>query len=153
MRTIDRIIIHHTASPETTTPAQVESWHKARGFRTIGYHRLLYRGSDGHWQVHQGRADAEVGAHDAGENGTSIGICVAGDYTQRPLDSAVEWLLASIVAGYCRRYQVPVARVRGHGEDEPADTPTRCPGYDCDRVRGRVDWLLRMDASNAALVA
>ena len=37
-RRIDKIIIHHSASPIGTTVEQIDQWHKARGWTGIGYH-------------------------------------------------------------------------------------------------------------------
>ena len=43
MRTVDKIIIHCTATPEgrPVTIADVDKWHKERGFAGIGYHYLI----------------------------------------------------------------------------------------------------------------
>ena len=43
MRTVDKIIIHCTATPEgrPVTIADVDKWHKERGFVGIGYHYLI----------------------------------------------------------------------------------------------------------------
>lgn len=66
------IIIHCAATPEGKdfTVADITRWHKARGFRTIGYHYVIYR--DG--SIHTGRAETEVGAHCLGHNSKAIGI-------------------------------------------------------------------------------
>lgn len=47
MRTITEIIIHCTATPagRDVRAAEVATWHKQRGFTTIGYHYLV--GLDG----------------------------------------------------------------------------------------------------------
>ena len=53
MRTIKEIIVHCTATPEGKdyTVDDITRWHKERGFKTIGYHYVVYR--DG--SVHEGR--------------------------------------------------------------------------------------------------
>ena len=53
MRNINEIIIHCTATPEGrhVTVADIDSWHRARGFASIGYHYVIYL--DG--SVHAGR--------------------------------------------------------------------------------------------------
>lgn len=70
------IIIHCSATPEGKdfTVEQIRQWHKARGFRDIGYHWIIYR--DG--SVHRGRKETEVGAHCLGHNAKAIGICYIG---------------------------------------------------------------------------
>lgn len=48
--------------------------HIQRGFNKIGYHYVILR--DG--TVQKGRQDSEVGAHVAGKNTGSLGICLVG---------------------------------------------------------------------------
>lgn len=76
MRKITEIIVHCSATPEGKdfTVADITRWHRQRGFRTIGYHYVVYR--DG--SVHTGRQEAEIGAHCTGHNACSIGICYIG---------------------------------------------------------------------------
>ena len=76
MRTIKELIVHCSATPEGKdfTVADIDHWHKARGFRCIGYHYVVYR--DG--SIHKGRPDSDIGAHCQGHNATSIGICYIG---------------------------------------------------------------------------
>jgi N-acetylmuramoyl-L-alanine amidase len=89
-RTITDIIIHCSASPngKSFSAADVNSWHKTRGFKrnsqfvrsknpelpNIGYHYVI--GTDG--KVETGRGLEEVGAHVQGSNAFSIGICMIG---------------------------------------------------------------------------
>ena len=76
MRKISEIIVHCAATPEgkAFTVADIDAWHRKRGFRCIGYHFVIYL--DG--SVHEGRAIEEVGAHCLGHNANSIGICYIG---------------------------------------------------------------------------
>ena len=75
-RKITEIIVHCSATPEGKdfTVADITRWHKQRGFRTIGYHYVVYR--DG--SVHIGRPEGEIGAHCVGHNAVSIGVCYIG---------------------------------------------------------------------------
>ena len=45
MRKINLIVVHCTATPatRTVTAADVDNWHKARGFQCIGYHYLIHQ--------------------------------------------------------------------------------------------------------------
>lgn len=80
-RTItNRIVIHHTVSPASTTMEQVDQWHKNQGFACIGYHKFIEM--DG--TVKTGRPDWAVGAHAIGANNDSIGICLAGNFEEAP---------------------------------------------------------------------
>lgn len=117
MRKIDKIILHCTATPEgrEVTVADVTAWHKERGFRTIGYHYLVYL--DG--TVVRGRREEEIGAHCLGQNAGSIGVCYVGglDSRGKPKDTrtAVQRVaLRNLVEGLQRRY--PHATLHGHNE-------------------------------------
>lgn len=76
MRKISEIIVHCTAT-KAGRPFAIEDirrWHLQRGFRDIGYHYLVLL--DG--TVQPGRPLVEVGAHCAGHNANSIGVCYVG---------------------------------------------------------------------------
>lgn len=128
MRKIDKIIVHCTATPagREVTVADVRRWHKARGFRTIGYHYLVYL--DG--TVHAGRRESEVGAHCLGQNARSIGVCYVGGLdaaTGEPRDTrtpAQRRALRELVGSLRRRY--PSATVHGHREF----AAKACPCFD-----------------------
>lgn len=96
MRKINEIIIHCSATPEGKdyTVEDIDKWHKARGFKCIGYHYVIYR--DG--SIHTGRPVNEIGAHCTGHNSNSIGICYIGGCTKdgkKPKDTrTVEQKLA-----------------------------------------------------------
>lgn len=95
-RTINLIVIHTSASPKNRadTAKDIDSWHKQRGFKRdtqavrnynqelkhIGYHYVIER--DGN--IALGRHIEEVGAHVAGHNAKSIGICMVGDTEYTP---------------------------------------------------------------------
>lgn len=72
MRKINEIIVHCSATAEGKdyTVEDITRWHKARGFKTIGYHYVVYR--DG--SVHAGRPVNEIGAHCQGYNANSTSI-------------------------------------------------------------------------------
>lgn len=72
IRTIDKIILHCTATPEGRdfSVEQIRQWHLARGFSDIGYHYVVSR--DG--SVHRGRPEKVAGAHCTGQNTCSIGV-------------------------------------------------------------------------------
>lgn len=79
MRKINKIIVHCTATPagRTVTVADVDKWHKERGWSGIGYHYLI--GING--EVWKGRDESAVGAHVSGQNADSIGVAYAGGLT------------------------------------------------------------------------
>ncbi|MDE6382902.1 MAG: N-acetylmuramoyl-L-alanine amidase [Paramuribaculum sp.] len=127
MRTIEKIIIHCSATPagRAVTVADIDRWHRARGFRCIGYHYVIY--PDG--SIHPGRAESEIGAHCTGQNARSIGICYIGgcDAAMRPADTRTEaqkLSLRKLVESLRRRY--PTASIHGHREF----AAKACPSFD-----------------------
>ena len=157
MRAITLIIVHHSAGRDTETAEQVRAFHmtpppRGRGWRDIGYHWLVRRASPGSstWLVEQGRSELIVGAHDADQNAHSIGICLAGDYTQGPVPPEARRALVDLVVATCRRYGLDAHQVEGHRENEPASTPTACPGFDPAALREEVRDQLALLARDAA---
>ena len=75
-RSINLIVVHCTATEEGKdySVAEIRRWHLKRGFSDIGYHYLI--GIDG--KVHEGRNVNISGAHTAGYNAHSIGVCYVG---------------------------------------------------------------------------
>lgn len=128
MRNINEIIIHCTATPEGKpfTVADIDSWHRQRGWKGIGYHFVIYL--DG--SVHKGRHIEQVGAHCLGHNTNSIGVCYIGGCTadgKRPKDTRTQAQKSSLVRLVTElRRQYPKATVHGHCEF--ADKA--CPSFD-----------------------
>lgn len=101
--------------------------HKARGFRTVGYH--FYCKKDG--SLTQFRKLLEVGAHARPYNRCSIGICYEGglDEEGRPANTLTHAQYRVI------RHQLlqlkilfPQAEIVGH-RDLPGATPKECPCF------------------------
>ena len=86
----DTIIIHCSATRagQDFTAADIDRWHRARGFRSIGYHFVIRL--DG--TIEPGRDVSLDGAHCTGWNRRSIGICYVGglDKEGRPADTRTE---------------------------------------------------------------
>lgn len=132
MRKISEIILHCTATPQgrEVRVSDVTRWHRARGFRTIGYHYLVLL--DG--TVECGRAENEIGAHCLGHNAVSIGVCYVGGLDaagQRPMDTRTppqKEALRRLVAELRARH--PKAKVYGH-RDFAAKA---CPCFDVSEL-------------------
>lgn len=117
MRTIKRLIIHCSATMpgQKCDVATITRWHKARGFRTIGYHFFI----DTAGTIHPGRPLKDAGAHCKGYNSTSIGICYEGGLDEKgnPADTrtlAQHMAMAELVRQLL--VQFPHATVHGHRE-------------------------------------
>lgn len=76
MEEIKYLVVHCSATPPKMDIGkhEITQWHKARRFRTIGYHYVIRR--DG--MLEYGRDLNEQGAHVKGHNHYSIGICMVG---------------------------------------------------------------------------
>lgn len=127
MRKITEIIVHCTATPAGlhVSADDVDRWHKARGFKGIGYHYLV--GTDG--LIEFGRPENRIGAHCLGHNAHSIGVAYAGglDADGRPADTRTtlqKAALCRLLTELRRRY--PGARIRGHRDF----APKACPCFD-----------------------
>ena len=124
MRQITELIIHCSATPEGKdfSAADIDRWHKARGFKMIGYHYVIRL--DG--TIEQGRPPEMVGAHCTGHNAHSIGICYIGgvDANNKPKDTrtlAQRKSLLSLVKSLQKGH--PQATLHGHREFAPKACP------------------------------
>lgn len=149
---ITELIIHCSATPNgrINTAADIDAWHKARGFRRnaelakhsplkhIGYH-LVVRPNGA---AEQGRRLDEMGAHAVRHNWQSIGICLIG--TDR--FSRAQWETLKTQVEIFRK-KFPGIRVLGHrdtspdtngnGRVDPHEWTKTCPGFDV------AAWLAR----------
>ena len=126
-----RFLVIHCSATRSDRSYPVERLlrdHRARGFRTVGYHFYLRR--DGTLTQH--RRLLEVGAHARPYNRCSIGICYEGglDPQGRPADTRtpvqrdrLRQLLSLL------RELFPEACVVGH-RDLPGAMPKACPCFD-----------------------
>lgn len=122
-----RIIWHHSAF-DSNEPQfdKIDAWHKDRGFPLsslgyyVGYHYVI----EPNGVVKQARQDTEIGAHDAGENSDSIGICLAGDFNKnmptKEQEVAFKELWLRLIVGH----KIPVLAIEPHRRDDTTD----CPG-------------------------
>ena len=124
------IVIHCSATNPARpyTAGQLERDHRARGFRTTGYH--FYIRTDG--TTTHPRLLGEVGAHAKGFNRCSIGICYEGglDETGRPADTrtpAQKARLLELLTILRRIY--PKAMIIGHNQLS-SKIKKACPCFD-----------------------
>lgn len=131
MRTINEIIVHCSATPEGKdyTVAQIDQWHRQRGFDCIGYHYVIYR--DG--SVHKGRGEQRIGAHCKGHNANSIGVCYIGGCAtdgktaKDTRTTAQKAALVKLLRELRQRY--PKATIHGH-RDYAAKA---CPSFNATK--------------------
>lgn len=126
-----RFLVLHCSATRCNRSYTVEQMmrdHKARGFRTIGYHFYIRR--DGTMTQH--RRLLEVGAHARPYNRCSIGICYEGglDDEGRPADTLTR-AQYDAMWNLLRKLKItfPQAKIVGH-RDLPGTTPKACPCFD-----------------------
>lgn len=138
MRPITHIVIHCSATKanidanitlpgEDIGAAEIDKWHRARGFNGIGYHYDIRR--DGTIEI--GRPLEIPGAHVSGHNSNTIGICLVGGldacaHAENNFEPAQWQSLTKLVGDLLRRF--PGARVLGH-RDFPG-VKKDCPCFD-----------------------
>lgn len=140
-RAVDFIVIHCSAtSPDKDVGAvDIDQWHRARGWRMIGYHLVIRRNGS----IEPGRSlnedhvldPNEVGAHVEGFNSRSVGVCMVGgvDSLNHPENNFTDaqWVsLRAVINGW--RAQFPSAAIVGHRDLNPGKA---CPSFDV------AEWL------------
>ena len=109
---------------------EITRWHRARGWGTIGYHHVIDR--DG--SIAMGRSESMIGAHVAGHNTGSIGICLIGGHGSNENGKFLEYYTAEqetalrkLIAEIQTRAQI--TKIRGHNEV----AAKACPGFNVKR--------------------
>lgn len=122
MRVIDLIVVHCAATKGDVSAATIRKWHtEDRGWRDIGYHFVIRKSGN----IELGRPLEDSGAHVAGRNKTSIGICLAGGYGGICDYTPAQWRSLEILVGGLLS-MFPGARVAGHNEFTKSKT---CPNF------------------------
>lgn len=142
---INRITIHASATyPSMNIGAkEIRQWHLDRGWRDIGYHRVIRR--DG--TVDEGRPESIMGAHVKHHNRDNLGICLVGglkEGTQEAEDNftPVQYImLTKVLVDLLHKH--PEAIIQGHN-GYPGHETRACPCFDW---RAYVDYLNRAMAA------
>ncbi len=116
-KSTNRIVLHHAAA-STCDAKTIHEWHLKRGFSGIGYHFLVRKNGT----IERGRAENLVGAHAAGNNSNSIGICFEGNFETETMGEAQKNAGAELVEYLKKKYSI--STVVRH-KDLAA---TACPG-------------------------
>jgi len=132
LRNISTIVLHCSDSnrPAHNDISVIDDWHKQRGFEYkngektghVGYHFFIK--TDG--TVQRGRPLDIMGAHVAGNNAYTVGICLHGvryeDFTEDQFKSASK---------LCNSLKTILGelKVMGHCDLDPVNK-AHCPGFD-----------------------
>lgn len=141
MRTIHLIVVHCSATRAhcALTPEALETSHRRRGFRGIGYHYYIRK--DGTTLLT--RPLELIGAHAKGHNAHSIGICYEGglDEQGHPKDTRtpeqrsalrllVHQLLKRFRNSYVCGHRDLSPDINGNGVTECREWVKECPCFD-----------------------
>lgn len=164
MRKIDRVYVHCSDSVWGNI-VDVTKWHTERGLTNAqgecGYHYIIYNGylrppdrdwhppmsgTDGYDPKEDGkvvpaRAVERPGAHVAGANKSSIGICLIGkqSFTPRQFES-----LKKLVASILDTYELEPMDVLGHREywETRGETARKtCPNFPVEKLRNELGGI------------
>ncbi len=113
----DKLIVHHDGVSRSGPSFDViNEAHRQRDFPLsslgfyVGYHRLIER--DG--TTRTARKDEEEGAHTIGQNRSSIGICLAGNFDiEDPTPEQIAEL-GAVLTHYCAKYHIPAKEIYPH---------------------------------------
>jgi N-acetylmuramoyl-L-alanine amidase len=74
------LVVHCSATPASMDigAREIDRWHRAKGWTMIGYHFVIRRNGS----VEVGRRIDQVGAHAAGFNSRSLGLCLVGGLSE-----------------------------------------------------------------------
>jgi N-acetylmuramoyl-L-alanine amidase len=142
----DYIVVHAAATKPSLDIGrrQIREWHIAKGWADIGYSLVIRRNG----LLEAGRHVDDVGAHVAGHNTTSVGICLVGGLYQTGAEAVDDFdglytkeqgsALLNALHFYKGLY--PSATILGHrdlspdkdmdGKIEQSEWLKTCPGFD-----------------------
>ncbi|MDY0102817.1 MAG: N-acetylmuramoyl-L-alanine amidase [Lentimicrobium sp.] len=127
MRNITHIVVHCSATPQTTTIESIKSyWKNVRGWKSPGYHFIIKANGEVVQLLDIGSVSNGVG----GRNSTLINICYLGgvNASKVPIDNRTPQQKASLLTllGEMKR-KFPRAIIQGH-RDFPG-VAKACPSF------------------------
>lgn len=130
-RPIDKLIIHCAATRpnQDIGVKEIRKWHvEGNGWKDIGYHDVIRINGD----IEKGRPIDQVGAHVAGHNTGSIGVCMVGGVDKDGKPSAnftdAQW---RSLERYVRTFKTEYPKATIHGHNEFA--AKACPSFDVQK--------------------
>lgn len=142
MRKITHIVIHHslTKDGEELNWRAIRKYHiQTNGWSDVGYHYGIERVGKV-VTLQYGRSVLSVGAHVAGFNSNSIGICIVGNYDKIKPPKDLLNKAQIVVKALQDAFKIPRKNVIGHREAQELikyKSRKSCPGlkFDMDKFR------------------
>ena len=134
MRKIERIFVHCTAGSQKTTLKQLENEFKAKGWKSPGYHYVVF--PDG--KIEQMLDESKVSNGVRGFNSTSINVSYVGgvDSKLKPIDNRTKAQKASLIKILTElKSRYPEAKIMGHRDiwgKDPKKWQKWCPCFDAE---------------------
>jgi N-acetyl-anhydromuramyl-L-alanine amidase AmpD len=127
---INSIVLHHSGVSASVGAARIAKYQVERqGWPGIGFHYFV--SDDG--RIEQTQALETISKHAGGVNATSIGICLAGNFTDQPPTDAQLLSTGQLTAWLLQELDLPIEAIHPH-KDYVA---TACPG---DQWDGGAKW-------------
>lgn len=143
-RKVDKIIVHcsDTYADMDIDVSDIRKWHKEeRGWKDVGYHFIITR--SGKFQTgrdldNDGDVFEEIGAHVAGMNATTIGICLVGGKGKdgKPENNFTKQQM-NVLAGLISMIQLKYPDATTHGHNEFSNKA--CPSFDVQKWKKKVN--------------
>ncbi|GAA0735788.1 N-acetylmuramoyl-L-alanine amidase [Clostridium oceanicum] len=124
------IDLHHAEASSCTVQA-IHDWHKnGNGWAGIGYHYFVRKNGE----IWKGRPDNAIGAHVAGHNTNTLGVCAEGSYMTETMPQ--DQKNAIIELGRYLKSKYGINKVYGHREVGSSN----CPGtnYPLNEIRNAI---------------
>lgn len=153
MRQIKRIFVHCTAGSQKTTLKQLENEFKAKGWKSPGYHYVVF--PDG--KIEQMLDESKVSNGVRGYNSTSINVAYVGgiDSKLKPVDNRTEAQKASLVTLLTElESRYPDAHIMGHRDiwgKDPKKWQKWCPCFDAEAEYAEIGKVIQTPDSTTLL--
>jgi N-acetylmuramoyl-L-alanine amidase-like protein len=134
VRALDRIVMHHSATPSGSVDA-FAAVHRQKGFGGVGYHIVICNGKGGaDGEIQRGLPDDVKGVAVKKNNTGSLHVCVVGNFhaperffTGKPTRMQMA-SLGKVLADWKHKYAAIKLQLTDHRTDALPDYPTACPG-------------------------
>lgn len=132
-----RIVLHHSLTKDSGTVSwgAIRKYHiETMHWTAIGYAAGLELVND-RYEILIGRMLNEQGAHTAGHNQDSLGICCVGNFDEIDVPKQQWDLAVRFATSLCDLFSIPTDEIYGHREFNPLKT---CPGTHFDLNEFRI---------------
>ncbi len=131
---ISGIVVHHSAVPASVGAARIAKYQvEKQGWPGVGFHYFIY--DDG--RIEQTQPLEVISKHAGDANPTSVGICLAGNFTDEPPTEAQLLSTSQLAAWLLQDLDLPIEAIHPHKDY----VVTACPG---DQWESGVKWGERL---------